>query len=151
YKLLPPSVDHQAWSAGSCMERNITRAGFCRMMVLVSRSVRINKVRLPCFLCSRDRKEMSELSRCLDARACSQEKPHQCPHCGKAFNRSSTLNMHVRIHSGYKPFVCEVCGKAFHQLYNLAFHMHTHTDCKPHTCTACGKGFWAIYLFCCLH
>lgn len=45
----------------------------------------------------------------------SQEKPHKCNHCGKAFNRSSTLNTHVRIHAGYKPFVCEFCGKGFHQ------------------------------------
>ena len=44
-----------------------------------------------------------------------QEKPHKCNQCGKAFNRSSTLNTHVRIHAGYKPFVCEFCGKGFHQ------------------------------------
>lgn len=44
-----------------------------------------------------------------------KEKPHKCNQCGKAFNRSSTLNTHVRIHAGYKPFVCEFCGKGFHQ------------------------------------
>lgn len=52
------------------------------------------------------------LKRCLFT---WQEKPHKCNHCGKAFNRSSTLNTHVRIHAGYKPFVCEFCGKGFHQ------------------------------------
>lgn len=45
----------------------------------------------------------------------TQEKPHKCNQCGKAFNRSSTLNTHTRIHAGYKPFVCEFCGKGFHQ------------------------------------
>lgn len=46
---------------------------------------------------------------------CLQEKPHKCNQCGKAFNRSSTLNTHTRIHAGYKPFICEFCGKGFHQ------------------------------------
>lgn len=58
---------------------------------------------------------VADVSALLYTRPSPQEKPHKCNQCGKAFNRSSTLNTHIRIHAGYKPFVCEFCGKGFHQ------------------------------------
>lgn len=60
-------------------------------------------------------RSVADASALLYARPSPQEKPHKCNQCGKAFNRSSTLNTHIRIHAGYKPFVCEFCGKGFHQ------------------------------------
>ncbi|CAG2168762.1 unnamed protein product, partial [Oppiella nova] len=63
----------------------------------------------------------------------------------KAFNRSSTLNTHIRIHAGYKPYKCEFCGKGFHQKGNYKNHKLTHSGEKAYKCQICGKAFHQVY------
>ncbi|XP_011706918.1 PREDICTED: zinc finger protein 239-like [Wasmannia auropunctata] len=69
------------------------------------------------------------------------EKPHGCAICGKMFSTSSSLNTHVRIHTGERPHECPMCGKRFTASSNLYYHRMTHYKEKPHKCDECGRSF----------
>uniref|UniRef100_A0A1B0CYR2 C2H2-type domain-containing protein n=1 Tax=Phlebotomus papatasi TaxID=29031 RepID=A0A1B0CYR2_PHLPP len=71
----------------------------------------------------------------------SDDKPHVCSTCGRAFKELSTLHNHERIHSGEKPFSCETCGKSFRQRVSYLVHRRIHTGVMPYKCTACAKSF----------
>ncbi|GBO33253.1 Zinc finger protein 569, partial [Araneus ventricosus] len=45
----------------------------------------------------------------------TQEKPHVCVICNKAFSKKINLTYHNRVHTKERPYSCDVCGKAFSQ------------------------------------
>ncbi|OON16170.1 zinc finger, C2H2 type [Opisthorchis viverrini] len=45
-----------------------------------------------------------------------------CPECGKRLRSRSSLNRHLRVHTGERPYCCPACGHKFTTSFNLKRH-----------------------------
>ncbi|KAI0092689.1 hypothetical protein BDY19DRAFT_862512, partial [Irpex rosettiformis] len=57
-------------------------------------------------------------------------KKHACDVCGRAFNRPSSLAIHINTHTGAQPYVCPFpgCGRKFNVNSNMRRHFRNHTS-----------------------
>ncbi|KAK3915506.1 Protein glass [Frankliniella fusca] len=67
--------------------------------------------------------------------------PFQCTLCGKVLSNRTSLNVHVRSHTGERPYRCTVCPAAFTDLSNWRRHRVVHTKAKRYQCQACPSRF----------
>uniref|UniRef100_G1QGE1 Zinc finger protein ZFPM1 n=1 Tax=Myotis lucifugus TaxID=59463 RepID=G1QGE1_MYOLU len=81
------------------------------------------------------------------ATAAADEKPKEpypnervCPfpQCRKSCPSASSLEIHMRSHSGERPFVCLICLSAFTTKANCERHLKVHTDTQSGVCHSCG-------------
>ncbi|XP_072228243.1 uncharacterized protein [Leuresthes tenuis] len=71
----------------------------------------------------------------------SGEKVHGCSICGKRFSRADLLKSHKRTHTGERPYSCNICTKTYAHPSQLRIHKRIHTGEKPYSCSYCGKRF----------
>uniref|UniRef100_A0A096LU53 C2H2-type domain-containing protein n=1 Tax=Poecilia formosa TaxID=48698 RepID=A0A096LU53_POEFO len=88
-----------------------------------------------CKLCGHTFKIKSSLNK--HVRIHTGDKPFSCDLCGYRCSVKSSLNKHVRIHTGDKPFSCDLCGYRCSVKSSLNKHMRTHTREKPFSCELC--------------
>ncbi|KAM9808138.1 zinc finger protein ZFPM1 [Neosynchiropus ocellatus] len=60
------------------------------------------------------------------------------PQCNKSCPSASSLEIHMRTHSGERPFVCLICLSAFTTKANCERHLKVHTDTLSGVCHGCG-------------
>jgi len=63
-----------------------------------------------------------------------------CPHCGKLYSNSATLQSHIRDYHSEKIFMCEICDYQGKTLSRLKEHMsRCHGKKEKVPCPSCGK------------
>ncbi|XP_048344985.1 zinc finger protein with KRAB and SCAN domains 8-like isoform X2 [Sphaerodactylus townsendi] len=70
-----------------------------------------------------------------------EEKPCNCPQCGKNFSCVKSLKRHQGVHAEGAAYPCTQCGKGFRYKETLKKHQIIHTGEKLHGCPECGKNF----------
>ncbi|XP_037102423.1 uncharacterized protein LOC119119979 [Syngnathus acus] len=70
---------------------------------------------------------------------------NQCRYCGRILCDSTSLNSHIRLHTGHRPFCCKICPKNFPNGRGLKRHILVHRKGRKNVCKQCGKDF--VYKF----
>ena len=94
---------------------------------------------IPISVCQKKFRQKSSIN--VHMRIHSGEMLFRCELFGKSFRYSTHLRCHQIIHTGEKPYSCAVCNRAFTQLGSLMNHNKIHTGEKPYTCETCVKSF----------
>ena len=94
-----------------------------------------------CDICGKAFKFRSKLSRHRKMHLGEKPEPVECKTCGKQLYDNNALGRHMMLHTGEKPFECKLCDKKFNRFDTLQKHTYTHTGEKPFICPVCNRAF----------
>lgn len=96
-----------------------------------------------CEVCSKTFLSKSHLKRHSVVHLPQDQLQHKCNQCDKVFAWASTLESHMKSHSGEKRFKCGICGRKFLHLNSLRSHtVNRHTVNGKFTCVVCKESFF---------
>ncbi|CAG9859978.1 unnamed protein product [Phyllotreta striolata] len=77
----------------------------------------------------------------------SGTRPYTCLMCNKHFTTKWNLKLHKWTHASRtsKPFKCDLCKGAFIRESDYTAHMNSHKSVRPYTCNYCGAQFIRKY------
>ncbi|XP_057691879.1 zinc finger protein ZFPM1 [Corythoichthys intestinalis] len=136
-QLLPQQAGMAAILATAVVNKDIFPCKDCGIWY---RSERNLQAHLMYYCASRQKQPAADSSPPQDKPKESYPNERLCPfpQCNKSCPSASSLEIHMRTHSGERPFVCLICLSAFTTKANCERHLKVHTDTLNGVCHGCG-------------
>ncbi|CDQ64528.1 unnamed protein product [Oncorhynchus mykiss] len=135
-QLLPQQAGMAAILATAVVNKDIFPCKDCGIWYRSERNLQAHLM----YYCASRQKQQASSSPPLDKAKESYPNERVCPfpQCNKSCPSASSLEIHMRTHSGERPFVCLICLSAFTTKANCERHLKVHTDTQNGVCHGCG-------------